>query len=130
MLFFEDNYSGDESKKIFQGHDAIHVITGLGTSIKEESIVDVFTYTSTDLTFKEALKYFKLPEIKDIFKNANKLELFYGSLLAIPKAFKVWRASKKMPKKWSYFAWQQYLDVPLNEIREEFKINLDAIKFD
>ena len=128
-LVFEDNYSGERSKTLFQGHDVIHVIAGLGTSVKEESLVDTFTYCATDLTFREGLKYYDLPEVKDILKNVNKIELIFGSLRAIPNAFKVWRSSKKMPKKWSYFEWEKYLDKSLIEIRKEFQINIKAYQY-
>ena len=68
----EESYSSEESKDLFQGHDALHVIAGLGIEIKEESLVDAFTFTSTDLPFLKALSYAKLPEVKTIFSTLNK----------------------------------------------------------
>ena len=118
----DDQYSSEDSKRLFQGHDAVHVIAGLGIAIEEESLVDAFTYTSTDLRFLEALSYANMPEIKAIFKTLKIVDIVRGSLKAIPNAFRIWRASKDMPKKWSFYEWDKYLDVPLCDIRKEFNI--------
>jgi ubiquinone biosynthesis protein Coq4 len=118
----EDQYSSEQSRELFSGHDVIHVISGLGTEITEESLVDAFTFSCTDLPLKTALSYAQLPEVKALFKHLNIWQVVKGSLCAIPKAFKLWRASKQMPKKWPFFGWQRYLDTPIKDIRKEYNI--------
>ena len=122
-LISKENYSSLESQALFEGHDAVHVVSGLGTSIVEESLVDAFTYCATDLKIREALKYSSLPEIKSIFKNGNKIEFITGPLKALPRSFKIWKSSRSMPKKWSFYGWEKYIDVSLKDIRKEFGIH-------
>ena len=117
-----EQYSNPESKALFQGHDAVHVISGLGINITEEAMVDAFTYSSTDLSIWESMKYTKLPEIQNLIRTLPKRDLVIDSIKAIPSAFKVWRASKKMTKKWPFYGWETYLDMSLSDIRDEFNI--------
>ena len=126
----EEDYTSSESRKLFKGHDALHVISGLGIEIREESLVDAFTFTSTDLPFLKALSYAKLPEIKTIFNSMSKWEVLRESLVSIPHAFKLWRASKKMTKKWPFFDWELYLDTPIKDIRKEFNIQPSLYRYD
>lgn len=130
---FDDKESilkGDTLTDFIFGHDCTHVIFGLGLSIKEESILDTYTIfgckDSVKLIIKGVGQIYKSKELLNLYK---KLYSEYGvkgliNILISARRSKVIARmnTKKMKKKWIYFAPEDYLSHKISDIRDEFGI--------
>ena len=105
-------------------HDVVHVVFGLGTTLKEEALADTWSMFGTTMGFREYLSYLKTDEAKKIIEDVGAKRMFVSSILAIPIMCKAIYLSRKMKKKWVFTNFEEYLQRPLNQIRAEFGVHL------
>ncbi len=105
-------------------HDVGHVVFGCDTTLNGEPLADTWQMFGTDVPFREYLRYTQLPETRAVF-----LEVGFGSVIAatvraVPRLITVlWRVFR-MSKKWPFHEHDQYMNIPLAQIRAEFGIRL------
>lgn len=125
-LITEENASSPEIGELFHFHDVCHVLFGCDTSIHGEALVDTWSIFGTTVTLKTYQKYLAASDTQSIFESMtfdDMMEALTETTTQTPKAF--WRATH-MTKKWPFREHEQHLDRPLNELREEFGIEVIA----
>ncbi|NET91219.1 MAG: hypothetical protein F6K45_24535 [Kamptonema sp. SIO1D9] len=122
-LITEDN-SSSQVAKLFRLHDVTHVIFGCDTSIAEETLTDTWTIFGSTVKLSEYLKYLQYPETRKLVQDVGYLKLFGAFILTIPAVFQVIARTRKMKKKWIWSGYEEYLNYPLFQIRQEFGIEV------
>ncbi|OUR99509.1 hypothetical protein A9Q84_00380 [Halobacteriovorax marinus] len=105
-------------------HDVGHVFFGVNTSLLDETAGDCWTFFATDMTFKEYKDYANTPEGKKLIQDIGPKLLVKSLIFGIPLMCKVFLRSKKMSRKWQVRGYEEYLDMPLGEIRKLFKLEI------
>ena len=113
--------------KLLVHHDVGHVFFGVNTSILDEAAGDYWTLFGTDLSFKEYLAYAKSPEGKKLIANIGFVNIVKSLFLGMPLLSKTYFRARKMTRKWKTRGYEQYMDMPLVEIRKEF--NLEILEY-
>jgi hypothetical protein len=113
-----------KTAELFRHHDVGHVVFGCDTTVNGEPLADTWQILGTDVKLSEYMEYAKLPEARAIFKQTGILMMIWLTLRALPRLLVImWRVFR-MPKKWPFWKNDQYLDVPLCDIRKEFRIKV------
>ncbi|OGB26671.1 MAG: hypothetical protein A3I66_03780 [Burkholderiales bacterium RIFCSPLOWO2_02_FULL_57_36] len=109
------------AQKFFRCHDAVHVVYGCGNTLNDEAIVKISSFFGTTGGFK-VLRGYQLHESLQIYKKLRPGEvlvaIFY-SIFLIPRT--LLRCARQR-KQWPWNNFEEYLQLPLHEIREEFGI--------
>lgn len=116
--FFSRPESNTIWTELLVHHDVGHVFFGVNTSLMDEACGDFWTMFATDMSIKEYSQYAKTPEGKKLLKYLGFNLLVKTMLLTIPLMFKVFIQSRKMNKKWEVRGYEQFLDMPLGEVRK------------
>ena len=115
----------DAAREFFRCHDAAHVVFGCSTELPDEGVVKMWSFFGTTAGL-HLLSAYRLPESKEIYET-----LGWGSMIStavrmlrlVPVT--VWRCCQ-MVDRWPWSEFDQYLDVPLAEIRREYGIQVVA----
>ncbi len=100
------------------------MVFGLGASSEEELIVEVWTFFGCILPIKKVMEAPKVEFAKDLLKTFGPWRLVRRFVLTSPRMIRAFIAALRMKKRWPHFDYQQYMDVPLAEIRREFGIRI------
>ena len=122
-LLNEEN-ADDRVAALFRRHDIGHVVFGCDTTLNGEPLADTFCMFGTDVTLAEYAEYARIPETKQVFKDAGIGPLLWSSLKSIPAVLRALWICWRMPKKFPFWDNDVWLDVPLREIRREFGIRV------
>tara|TARA_Y100000994_G_scaffold248690_1_gene257247 strand:- start:952 stop:1422 length:471 start_codon:yes stop_codon:yes gene_type:complete len=121
----------DKYGSFLVNHDLTHVIFGLGTSLKEESMLDTWTLWATDITWKQIYEYAINKDLRDLTKElvsdiGGWFVVLKGVLKAIPLKLKIiFLRVPKVKKKWPYDSvTEQMLNEPIIKLREEYGIKI------
>ncbi len=119
---FEDPEAGE----LFACHDAVHIVFGTNTEIKQEAMTDMWAMWGTDVGWRRYMAYLKQPAATDILKKIGR-ELGWWHVIresfgALPYIWRVRKYAKRMHKRWPFHDWKAQLDRPLAEIRAEYGI--------
>ena len=118
-----------EKVPAFYNHDIAHVLFGLSTSIKHESLADTRVIFGTNWGFKKYINdYLRNPEaikiIMQIFKEVGYVKGILVSLKTFPNIIRVIIDCMKMNKKWEVNPSQGLLNTSLAEIRKDYNIKV------
>ena len=105
-------------------HDVSHVFFGVNTSLLDETAGDCWTLFGTDLSFKEYLAYANTPEGKKLLKDIGVINIIKALIISLPLLYKIYLRSRKMTRKWEIRSYEQYMNMPLVEIRNEFNLKI------
>jgi len=111
------------ASEFFRCHDAAHVVFGCDTTLVNELIVKVWSFFGTTGGLG-LLRAYRLPESREIYEQLEWSDIAIVSLrsvVLIPLV--LWRCMR-MRKRWPWAEFDEYLAVPLAEIRREFGIEL------
>ncbi len=119
----DDGLISPEAKQFFRSHDIVHVLYGCGTTMLDEAVVKLSSLMGTTAGLS-VLRGYTHHETLDIY---TKLPLG-STLLALLSApyliiRTLWRCSRQT-QRWPWVEHQQFLDMPLNEVREKFGIKV------
>lgn len=120
--YFSDREVSPEAQDFFRRHDVAHVVFDCNTSILGEGKVKVWTIFGTTLGFWKHLKGYSEASAFSLFKQYSWGHLFNNVFKLIVAAPRTISRARRMKKPWPWSSYESYLDVPLAEIREEFKI--------
>ena len=113
----------------FYNHDIAHVLFGLTTYIKHESLVDTRVIFGTNWGLKKYINdYLRDPEaikiIMRIFKEIGYLRGILISFKAFPNVIRVILDCRRMKKKWEVNPTDKLLNTSLSELRNEYNITV------
>lgn len=114
----------DMLEELFAGHDVVHCIFGLGTSVGEEIRVDLYSLFGTTLSVKRYWSYITHPVVTKVIQETTPLAALPSigwSILRLPW---IWFRTRRM-KRWDFDGWRKHLDRPLFEIRQDYGIQVD-----
>ncbi len=112
-----------EAERFFRCHDAAHVVFGCGTSLDDEAAVKIASIFGTTAGFG-VLRGYRLHESLTIYKRlrlADVLPPIARSVVVVPRTILRCRGQRA---RWPWDGYQRYLDVPLDEIRLQFGIEV------
>jgi adenylate kinase family enzyme len=113
-----------EAAALFRQHDAAHVLFGCETTLRGETLVDTWTIFASSIGLRGYLAYLKLPQVNQVFAEAGIGRVALVSARCLPDALRVvWRSRRVVPK-WPWTEYERYLDRPLRELRDEFRIRV------
>lgn len=124
-LIDTNDTSSGKMAAYFANHDASHIAFGTSTRIEDELIQDIWTLVAIDVKYRNYVG--DLVKAKEGLQVAKALPFwgtirgFFHLLRVMPRLL---TRSSKMPKKWPWTGWEQYLDKPLSETRREFGIRV------
>jgi ubiquinone biosynthesis protein Coq4 len=113
-----------EAARFFRSHDLCHVVFGLDTSLEQEVLADAWTFLGVDIRARDYIRYVELPEVKAVALEAGYGRAIRVFLKQLPVIARVWRAARRMKRKWPWSGHEGYYDRPLDEIRDELGIRL------
>ncbi|API85838.1 hypothetical protein [Francisella uliginis] len=128
--FLNSNDGHDEASKWFKNHDITHVLFGtIPFEIRGEAINDTWTLVGSNVTLKGYKEFFKFVDYKTVInsylkKYKYKFVVYLVMLKYIPVCLLAAFKAYKMSKKWDWYNYDNYLDIPLKDIRKEFNIKV------
>ena len=121
----------DKYGSFLVNHDLTHVIFGLGTSLKEESMLDTWTLWATDITWKQIYEYSFNKDLRQLTKDlvsdiGGWFVVLKGVLKAIPSKIKIiFTRVPEVKKKWpNDGVTQKMLSQPIVNLRKEYGIKI------
>jgi ubiquinone biosynthesis protein Coq4 len=112
-----------EAQHFFRCHDAAHVVFGCGTALDDEAAVKIASIFGTTEGLR-VLRGYRLHESLQIYRQiplGAALGAIARSVLVVPRAL---LRCLRQRARWPWAAFDQYLDVPLRDIRERFGITV------
>lgn len=109
---------------LFRQHDAGHVVFGCDTSLRGETLIDTWTIVASTAGIKGYMEYFRHPQIYQIFADVGYWRMTVVFLRSLPDVCRVWFRSRRMPSRWPWEGFEDYLDMTLGEIRSRFNIRV------
>lgn len=114
----------EEAKAFFRSHDIAHVLFGCDISLYGEGAVKIWTIFGTTLGFWNHIRGYNEANAFELAKHFGPFHILkniFTLLFAIPTI--IYRA-KNMNKPWPWAAYETYLDQPIDQIRNEFNIQI------
>lgn len=112
-----------EAEQFFRCHDAAHVVFGCGIALDDEAIVKISSILGTSAGLG-VLKGYRLHESRQIYKQLPLravLRSVARSIVVVPRTI-LRCMNQRSPWPWAEF--EQYLTVPLRDIRQQFGITV------
>lgn len=112
-----------EGEEFFRCHDAAHVVFGCDISLNEELVVKVCSIFGTTAGWRVSRGY-RLAESKQIYKRLFFLDILgttFTAFFLVPRT--IWRCTR-MHDRWRWDDFDDFLDVPLKQIRSSFGIQV------
>ena len=128
--FLNPNNGHDKASKWFLNHDITHVLFGtIPFQIRGEAINDTWTLIGSNVTFKGYKEFFKYVDYNTVInsylkKYKYKTIVYLVMLRHIPICILTAFKAYKMSKKWNWYNYDEYLEIPLKDIRKEFNIKV------
>jgi hypothetical protein len=123
LLKRDDDLLSPEAKQFFRSHDVVHVLYGCGTTMPDEAIVKLSSLMGTTGGLS-VLRGYTHHETLDIY---TKLPLGSTVLALLSAPYLIvrtlWRCSRQK-ERWPWVEHQQFLDMPLIELRAKFGIKV------
>ncbi len=113
-----------DAAELFRQHDAGHVIFGCDTSLRGETLIDTWTVFATTAGLRGYLKYFKYPQVNQIFAETGYWRIVLEFVRCLRDVLRVLVRSRRISAKWPWQHYRRYLDRPLSDIRREFNIRV------
>ncbi len=112
-----------EAQKFFHCHDVSHIVFGCDISLRDELVVKISSFFGTTAGLG-VLKGYSLAESKEIYEEIHFTEVVgtaVSGLYLIPRT--IWRCLR-MSHRWPWDSFEEFLDVPLVELREMFGVKV------
>jgi ubiquinone biosynthesis protein Coq4 len=112
-----------EATEFFRCHDVCHVVFGCDISLSDEAVVKINSIFGTSAGWR-VIKGYNLPESKEVYEALGLADIVHTAmscLYLIPQS--IWRCSQ-MHERWHWDNFEDFLDIPLHQIREKFGIKV------
>lgn len=111
-----------EAEKVFEQHDAIHVLFDCGTSIQDEITVHAWMLFATTANVSEMHRAVASQEHRSVLTGIGHFKLASVWISSLPRIFSViiksWRMKERLPVE----ALHELKNLPVLEIRREYGI--------
>lgn len=119
----QDQLKSAEAREFFRSHDIVHVLYGCDTSMIDEAIVKLSSLVGTTGGWR-VLRGYAHHETLDIYCRVPAWDTLIAVLVSpYILARTLWRCSRQ-PQRWPWAANEQYMGVPLVELRSRFGIRV------
>lgn len=119
----QDSLLSPEAKEFFRSHDIVHVLYGCGTTMPDEAIVKLASLTGTTGGLR-VLRGYANHETLDIYTRLPLADTVRALLMSPYLVIRtLWRCMRQT-RRWPWAENQQYMDVPLVELRAMFRIKV------
>ena len=112
-----------EANEFFRCHDASHVVFGCDISLDDEAVVKISSIFGTTVGWS-VIKGYRLPESKEVYEELQLVDIVHTavrSLYLVP--ISIWLCIR-MHERWHWDNFDEFLDIPLCEVREIFGIKV------
>lgn len=112
-----------EAQEFFRCHDAAHVIFGCGNALDDEAAVKISSIFGSTAGLG-VLKGYRLHESRQIYQHLSQREVLRSvarSVVVVPLT--ILRCIRQRSR-WPWAEFEQYLAVPLHDIRRQFGIKV------
>lgn len=124
--------SAQKVGKLFIDHDATHVIFGCDTTFKGEAMLDAWTLGGTDIGWKGAIAYSRMPEVKEIIQKlvkeeGGRLRLYAKYFVTVfPKVMRVrFGPVRRLNNRWPYHGITDDMwNTPIKDLRSQYGIEV------
>ena len=113
-----------EAQEFFRCHDAAHVIFGCGNNLDDEAVVKIASIFGTSGGFG-ILRGYRLHESFEIYKSLRVMDVLTSilrSIAIVPRT--IYRCCFQQRRKWQWDRFDEYMHLPLKEIRQSFGIKV------
>ena len=118
-----DMARASELDRLFAGHDVVHCLFGLGSSVGEEIRVDTYTLCATTMTLRRYWAYMTHPVVTRVLRETTTLASVPSIGWSLCLTPWIWLCTRRMTR-WDYDDWQRHLDTPLTTLRARLGIQL------
>ena len=118
-----DMTSASEIDRLFAGHDVIHCLYGLGSSVGEEVRVDTYTLCATTMTLRRYWAYMTHPVVTKVLRETTTLASIPSMLWSLCLVPWIWLRTRRVVK-WDFDGWEEHLDTRLTTLREKLGIRI------
>ena len=118
----------DALQELFAGHDVVHCLWGLGTTVGEEIRVDLYSLFGTTIGLRRYWAYITHPVVTKVIKETTPLAAVPAILISLCRLPWIWLNTRRM-QRWDFDGWRIHLERPLCEIRAEYEIRVDTVAF-
>jgi len=122
VALFEQREPLADARKFFAHHDMAHVVFGCDTSLVGEGKVKLWTLFGTNLGIWGHLRGYSEASAFALFKQYSLKHVVSNVFLVVKCAPMVIYRAATMSNKWPWSEYEQYLDLPLDQVRREFNI--------
>ena len=121
---FDRPQPGSPWYDLMSQHDVTHVVFGVNTSVLDEAAGDFWTLFATDMSLQTYMAYASSPQGRQLIKDVGVWKILGSIVFGLPSLVRIaWRA-RAMSIKWTLGDYQRYLDVPLDELRAQFNVQI------
>lgn len=120
--YFSDRDMSEAAQEFFRCHDVAHVVFGCGTSIVGEGTVKVWSIFGTTLGFRDHLRGYAEADAFELFRQYSWSHVARSMARVMRDAPRAIVRARRMHARWPWATHDDYLDVPLAQIRAEFGI--------
>jgi hypothetical protein len=111
------------AQEFFRCHDAAHVVFGCSTRLVDEAMVKLWSFLGTTAGFS-LLRDYRSPESKEIYQTIEWRDIGPTILASIVNVPRVIAGCLRMNERWPWSDFDQWLDVPLSQIRQRYQIRI------
>lgn len=112
-----------EGERFFRCHDAVHVVFGCGIDLDDEGVVKIASMLGTTVGLG-AFKGYVLHETLNIYKQLRVLDVLRAMARATFIVPRTILHCVTQHRRWPWSEHQQFLDVSLRDIRQQFGIKV------
>lgn len=105
-------------------HDAIHVLFGCSTSLSSEIIAHVWTAFGTTTKAENMRRVNQHSDHRQVLAKIGHRRLLKAWLRSLPQIIMTIFQAMRMKRRWPAESYEEYLDLPLCDIRRSFGIRL------
>lgn len=115
------------ANEFFRCHDAVHVVYGCGNALNDEAVVKISSILGTTGGLG-VLRGYTLHESLDIYRTLRFRDVVLSILHSIFIVPRTAIRCIRQRKRWPWQSFEQYMQVPLPEVRKEFGIRVAHLR--
>ena len=120
--YFSDREVSVGAQEFFRCHDVAHVVFGCDASIVGEGKVKIWSIFRTTLGFRKHLKGYSEADAFGLFLQYSWSHVARSMARVIRDVPRAILGARRMQKRWPWAMHDEYMDMPLAQIRAEFGI--------
>jgi len=112
-----------EAQEFFRCHDVAHVVFGCDVALDDEAVVKIASILGTTAGL-QVLKGYRLHESLQIYRQLRILDVVLSIVRSVVIVPRTALRCMRQRGRWPWSEHQQYLQVPLHQLRQEFGIRV------